>query len=727
MSNGAALQGIPSEQQFRELDMITKWKLGNFKSFRDETEIEMGPLTIFAGPNSSGKSAILQSILMIKQTLESRASSRALVLNGNLVRLGVVDQVFHRGSDGPLQLGWHINVPCKGFTHQFPDSLECVLHFLRPSSNIPTGPILDYADLTRHKQESKYIPRPSDGENCYDVKVVSQTKNVSIQKCRISSEERAEAIGLIANGEILNYLNYEIHGMDRTTPEPIYSSVHGSQRPAIGCDLEHYFPSSIAFVVDTIEYLIALLSGSEDIEFISGHPIPIELYNKPVPAVFFETLDRLLDDNIKDALNPPELEFSSLYEAIRFWYYLFVFINVYSYWDEIDLGSDYQNEIYKDEFLELESRFSQFTEQGQDHYRFLQNLRPELKPDLHPWIFKCLDNFRNDKEIDPKFLPFGLWLEMCSKMASLRIQLERAAHLTVMSLKDDLIDTFGNLSFIIFEKHDFTDEYADATTRFFADFVHYLGPLRESPRSVYPNDSALDEDSVGIKGEYTASILEYYWDKQVPYIPPASFDKTLEKGQTLKIAVADWLVYLDVAQNAETTDKGNTGIELKVGMKKGEDGFDLSQVGVGVSQVLPIIVMGLIAPKGATLIFEQPELHLHPKVQTLLADFFLSMSLLDKQCIVETHSEYLVNRIRYRIAASKDESLAELLKLWFVGKNKFGVSEVTKVKINRYGAIPEWPEGFFDQSAEEADMILRAAMLKRAAEGKGGHGDFSTN
>lgn len=102
------------------------------------------------------------------------------------------------------------------------------------------------------------------------------------------------------------------------------------------------------------------------------------------------------------------------------------------------------------------------------------------------------------------------------------------------------------------------------------------------------------------------------------------------------------------------------------------------------------------------------------------------MSLLNRQCIIETHSEYIINRLRYRIAASTDEAIPEKVKIIFVEK-KHGASTCREVEINRYGAILDWPHGFFDQSVEEADLILRAAMTKRALDKSGGRDDFSDN
>jgi predicted ATPase len=107
--------------------------------------------------------------------------------------------------------------------------------------------------------------------------------------------------------------------------------------------------------------------------------------------------------------------------------------------------------------------------------------------------------------------------------------------------------------------------------------------------------------------------------------------------------------------------------------------------------------MCLLADADSTLVFEQPELHLHPKVQTLLGDFFLSMALCNKQCIVETHSEYLIDRLRFRIASAEKEPLTDNAKIYFVEKPGPN-STFREVKINEYGAIVDWPDGFFDQS-----------------------------
>jgi len=251
---------------------------------------------------------------------------------------------------------------------------------------------------------------------------------------------------------------------------------------------------------------------------------------------------------------------------------------------------------------------------------------------------------------------------------------------------------------------------------FFSNRIKYLGPLRDAPKAIYPLVASSEPSYLGIRGELTAAVLDLHKNRQIRYIPSSAYDSGAKEKRTvvrtLESAVADWLQYLGVAESAKSRDRGKLGHELKVRLNTQGPEHDLTHVGVGVSQVLPILVMCLLADQDTTLIFEQPELHLHPRVQTRLADFFLSISFMGKQCIIETHSEYLINRLRYRAASEEDGRITESLKIYFV-ETEDDHSMFREVHVNEYGAIQDWPEGFFDQSQTEAENILRAAAMKR--------------
>ena len=132
---------------------------------------------------------------------------------------------------------------------------------------------------------------------------------------------------------------------------------------------------------------------------------------------------------------------------------------------------------------------------------------------------------------------------------------------------------------------------------------------------------------------------------------------------------------------------------------------NLHDVGVGTSQILPILVQGLVASTGATLFLEQPEIHLHPKVQADLADFLTEVSQRDIRVIVETHSEHLITRLQRRIA---EETLnPEDVALYYVTLSRDG-SSLERVVIDEFGQIPSAPEGFFEEGFEETFALMQA-------------------
>jgi predicted ATPase len=249
---------------------------------------------------------------------------------------------------------------------------------------------------------------------------------------------------------------------------------------------------------------------------------------------------------------------------------------------------------------------------------------------------------------------------------------------------------------------------------FFSQRIKYLGPLRDDPRVIYALPPTPDVPDVGIKGQYTAVVLDRNKKRLVKFIDPIT---RREKERTLQEAVVAWLQHMGILESVSTEEAGKLGYKLTVRTSGLDLDLDLTTVGVGASQVLPILVMALLASPGTLLIFEQPEIHLHPKVQSLLGDFFLSMGRLGKQCLIETHSEYLVNRLRLRIAEAKDDEILKLVKIYFTERER-GASQFREVKPNEYGAILEWPAGFFDEATIQAESIVRLGVEKRKSKSK---------
>ena len=124
---------------------------------------------------------------------------------------------------------------------------------------------------------------------------------------------------------------------------------------------------------------------------------------------------------------------------------------------------------------------------------------------------------------------------------------------------------------------------------------------------------------------------------------------------------------------------------------------NIVDVGFGISQVLPILVEGLTMHQGSMLILEQPEIHLHPKMQMDIADFLIMLAQQGKHLIIETHSDHIINRIVRR--AVENCSLRDMIGIYFVEKDNNGDSQLTKVLIDEDLGIDEAPKVFFDQYA----------------------------
>ena len=141
-----------------------------------------------------------------------------------------------------------------------------------------------------------------------------------------------------------------------------------------------------------------------------------------------------------------------------------------------------------------------------------------------------------------------------------------------------------------------------------------------------------------------------------------------------------------------------------------QEPINLPDVGFGTSQVLPILIQGLIASPGATLLLEQPEIHLHPKVQAEFADFLIEISQRGVSVVVETHSEHLLARIQRRIA---EEALRlDHLALYYAVPGPEG-AKISRITVNEFGQL-EHPSGFFEEGFEEIFAHLQAVGQRKA-------------
>jgi len=234
--------------------------------------------------------------------------------------------------------------------------------------------------------------------------------------------------------------------------------------------------------------------------------------------------------------------------------------------------------------------------------------------------------------------------------------------------------------------------------------VTYLGPIRQE--SMKPPKS-IDGRDLGRNGEYAADRFFRLQNDPVKF-----WDTDSQKivSLTLKEAVVRVLSDLRLVYGVEAHDGGRNETVFKVTPQSGGKELDLSAVGTGVSQLLPVLMAVLLTRPQEIVIIEQPELHLNPALEKALATFLLNSARCGRQIVVETHSEHLVNRLRRHIAEGT-EAEKEAIGILFAQQTD-GITQYHAAEINEIGGIVNWPQGFLDLGANEAKELLVAAKAK---------------
>ena len=183
------------------------------------------------------------------------------------------------------------------------------------------------------------------------------------------------------------------------------------------------------------------------------------------------------------------------------------------------------------------------------------------------------------------------------------------------------------------------------------------------------------------------------------YFPPGY--KTLKtvynkSPQTIEERISTWLREMELAHSfslGPSGDLDNNNYEIRIQKGPLDPAVTLVDMGYGLAQFLPVLILCYYAPEGSTLILEHPGIHLHPKAQADLADLLVEVITERKlQILVESHSEHLFTRLQRRLAEKRigrDDAA-----LYFC-RNTDGVSTIERLKVTESGDIENWPEHFF--------------------------------
>ena len=246
----------------------------------------------------------------------------------------------------------------------------------------------------------------------------------------------------------------------------------------------------------------------------------------------------------------------------------------------------------------------------------------------------------------------------------------------------------------------------------FGDFVQgllssirYLGPLRAAPERFYIAGGETPQD-VGLAGERAVDVL------RMQSLLVGSESKELMSR------VGEWLKRFGFSLEVKFSKASSSVYEVLFVDPNTNIPINIADVGFGASQVLPVIVQGFYSPPGSTFLIEQPEIHLHPKAQATLGDLLVDLSKQDKQdkqAIVETHSEHIINRVQLRIA---DETIDRSdVAIYYFESTEQG-TQIREVSLTEYGQYVNetLPEGFFDSDFIESYHLSKAIIARKKRE-----------
>ncbi|MEQ3702102.1 DUF3696 domain-containing protein [Thalassolituus sp.] len=239
--------------------------------------------------------------------------------------------------------------------------------------------------------------------------------------------------------------------------------------------------------------------------------------------------------------------------------------------------------------------------------------------------------------------------------------------------------------------------------------IIYLGPVRRLAQRDYVwagrMPSHIGDDGAKAIDALIASGAEYQQLKKAK--------KPLTKAAGLFEQTVKWLKQMNLADGLEVKQLGRSArYELHI-MNQGE-GSNIKDVGVGVSQVLPVIVAALFAEPGHIVLIEEPESHLHPLAQSELAELLSQVSRERKvQFIVETHSEHLFRRLQTLMA--KEAIDASDVAMYFVERDG-KTAQMRPLALDEFGRVKNWPEDFFGDALGETREQARLVFEKQTGK-----------
>ncbi|AFU67857.1 hypothetical protein P700755_000878 [Psychroflexus torquis ATCC 700755] len=255
----------------------------------------------------------------------------------------------------------------------------------------------------------------------------------------------------------------------------------------------------------------------------------------------------------------------------------------------------------------------------------------------------------------------------------------------------------------------------------FNNKFQYLNADRIAPTSTHKRSysNAFIERNIGSKGEYTVDFLQINGNDPIAFdncIHPKTTITTTNKGEKFKVKelihqVNLWLGEISPEVNVKTEHITSDIVELAFEFDQptfGEtNAFKPENVGFGISYALHVVTALLAAQKGALVIIENPESHIHPRGQAELGKLIALVAQNDVQIIIETHSDHIVNGIR--VGVKEEPTLKDKTTLFYFKKivdEDEQFSSITDILIDKNGTLSDYPENLLDEWSNQLAKLI---------------------
>lgn len=235
----------------------------------------------------------------------------------------------------------------------------------------------------------------------------------------------------------------------------------------------------------------------------------------------------------------------------------------------------------------------------------------------------------------------------------------------------------------------------------------YLQAERSGPRKYLPvGDDQSESFEIGSQGEFVLHLLDIHGSSPLDSADPRVISGD---GHRLIDQTEAWLKLVSpgVSLQLKTlyeADLIQAGFSFSSPGSLNSRTYRATNVGFGISYVLPVIVALLATPTGGLIIIENPEAHLHPQGQTHLGELCARAAKAGIQVIVETHSDHFMDGVRISV---KDKTLTPSQVKFHYFHRQGTETEIKSPDIDEKGKLSEWPEGFNDQHRKNAVQLLK--------------------